>query len=143
MRLFLIRYTKILFLFLRLHILFRPFASFFLNLYYLTRFSQWHVANRNIEYNDFPSKWDYRKRYDFYKRVIEKEALSASPVNYFEFGVAGGYSFKWWLQNNNHPSSRFYGFDTFEGLPEKWGGFDKGAMAYAMESLDIRDSRAS
>jgi O-methyltransferase len=142
-KLFFIRYTKIFFLYLRLDRLFKPFSSLFFNLYYLTRFSSWHARNRKISYNDFPSKWDYNKRYDFYKWVVNNEGLDSSPINYFEFGVAGGYSFKWWLENNQNDSSRFFGFDTFEGLPEKWGGFEKGAMAYAMESLNINDHRAS
>ena len=63
-------------------------------------------------------------------------------IIYLEFGVSGGYSFNWWLKANSHPSSRFVGFDTFEGLPEDWGGFKKGAMTTHSEVPDVEDNRA-
>jgi hypothetical protein len=54
-----------------------------------------------------------------------------------EFGVASGVSFRWWLNNSVHPDSRFYGFDTFEGLPENWGLFyKKGAMSHEIKQID-------
>jgi len=87
MKFFIIRYTKIAFLFLRLHILFNWISPLFSNLYYLTKFSLWANKNRKIPYNDFPSKWDYRKRFDLYKWILEKENLLTVPVNYMEFGV--------------------------------------------------------
>ncbi|MFL5747360.1 MAG: TylF/MycF/NovP-related O-methyltransferase [Niastella sp.] len=128
MKLFIIRYTKIAFIYLRLHVIFNVFSSLFLNLYYLTKFSAWSSKNKKIAYNDFPSKWDYEKRYNLYKWVIEKENLANIPISYLEFGVAQGHSFKWFLQQNGVSESRFYGFDTFTGLPEDYGPYKKGAF---------------
>ena len=44
----------------------------------------------------------------------------------------------WWRPNN--PESRFYGFDTFEGLPESWGTYAKGDMRANFFNVD--DSRS-
>ena len=94
-------------------------------------------------YNDwYQGKWDYSRRYDLYEEVSKAEKLDISSIDYFEFGVCGGHSFKWWLEHNKNPDSKFYGFDTFEGLPEAFGPFGKGSMAVALESLNINDPRA-
>ena len=141
MKLFLIRYTKIIFLYLRLHKIFKPFSSLYLNLFYLSRLSAWASNKKNIFYNDFPSKWDYEKRYNLYKWVIENEKLDKIPINYLEFGVAAGHSFRWFLKEIQHPESRFYGFDTFTGLPEDWGPFKKGSMSNNNKLPEIDDAR--
>jgi hypothetical protein len=141
MKLFFIRYTKIAFLSLRLHVIFNFFSGLFSNLYHLTKFSIWANKNRKIAYNDFPSKWDYDKRYNLYKWVIEKENLNGSPVNYLEFGVAQGHSFKWFLQKLPSSENRFYGFDTFTGLPEDYGPFKKGYFNNKNEAPVINDNR--
>jgi len=141
MKLFLIRYTKIVFTWLRLHVLFNWMAPVFLNLYYLTKFSKWAARNRKIAFNDFPSKWSYDKRYELYKWVIEKEDLSVIPINYLEFGVAAGYSFRWFVQQNSNSESRFYGFDSFTGLPEDWGPYKKGAFGTQNKVPEINDPR--
>ncbi len=141
MKLFLIRYTKIAFTYLRLHKFFNLFSGFYLNLYYLSKFSAWAQKNRKVAYNDFPSKWDYKKRYPLYKWVIEKENFQNTAINYMEFGVAQGYSFRWFLEQNTHPESKFYGFDTFTGLPEDWGPFKKGGFDNNNQAPAISDPR--
>jgi len=45
------------------------------------------------------------------------------PLTYLEFGVFEGKSMRHWLGLNSHPDSRFWGFDTFCGLPEDWDFF--------------------
>ena len=142
MKFFIIRYTKIIFTYLRLHLVFNWLSSAFLNLYYLTKFSLWASKNRKIPYNDFPSKWNYFKRFELYKWVLEKENLFSSPINYMEFGVAQGASFRWFLQQNNHSASRFYGFDTFTGLPEDFGPYKKGTFNNQNSPPEVNDSRA-
>lgn len=141
MKLFIIRYTKIAFVYFRLHIFFNFFSGFFLNLFYITKFSTWANKNKKITFNDFPSKWDYKKRFDLYKWVIENESLSDTVINYLEFGVADGHSFRWFVQQNTNPKSRFYGFDTFTGLPEDFGVYKKGNFNTHNKVPQISDSR--
>ncbi len=140
MKLFLIRYTKLVFIWLQLHRVFGWISGGVANLFWLTKFSAWAYANRKVAYNDFPCKWDYFRRNDMYKWVIDKEQLTG-PINYIEFGVAAGESFKWWLKQNQHTDSRFYGFDTFDGLPEDWGPFKKGSFTNNNVLPEINDAR--
>lgn len=106
--------------------------------------SEWRKQHPVKGYNDFyQEEWDYNRRYNLYEALDKQEGLFGQAIDYLEFGVAGGNSLKWWLQHNTNPQSRFFGFDTFEGLPEKWGHFEKGSMAHAMESLNITDPRVS
>lgn len=138
----LIRKAKALFIRLRLHRIVGPFEGSLLNLASLSRVSKWAAAHHRIPFNDFySSRWDYNKRYGLYDFILKEKALDG-PVTYLEFGVSGGHSFLWWLKNNQHPASRFFGFDTFEGLPEDWGGFKKGAMSTQSSVPDTGDSRA-
>jgi O-methyltransferase len=141
--LYLIRKTKANFLRFRLHGIVGPFTGFFLTLSYLSKLSKWRRTVPQPEFNDFySSKVDYSRRTDLYSHVIKSEQLDG-PVNYLEFGVAGGRSFKWWLDNNKHPDSRFVGFDTFTGLPEDWFVFKAGDMTNQGELPAISDTRGS
>ena len=124
----LIRKTKWFFYRFKLHVLIEPVSGFLLTLAYMSKASKWISQNRGIAFNDFYSpKWDYNKRYKLYDYIL-KEKMLDQPVSYLEFGVSGGYSFDWWVKANSNPASSFSGFDTFEGLPEDWGGFKQGAM---------------
>ncbi len=128
----------------RLHGLVEPVSGLFLNAYNMSKLSQWRKNTKVTGYNDwYQSNWDYSRRYILYKEISRAEKLDSSAIDYFEFGVCGGHSFKWWLDHNKNSGSKFYGFDTFEGLPEAFGSFEKGSMAVALESLNINDPRAS
>ncbi len=135
-----IRKSKSLFIWLQLHRMVEPFSRLLLNLVYISKFSKWARQQKQVEFNDFYSrKWDYTKRFKLYEYIFNKENLS-EQIQYMEFGVAQGKSFKWMIEKNKNPNSIFYGFDTFEGLPENWGHFKKGDMSANVPELP--DTRA-
>ncbi|MEO8416496.1 MAG: class I SAM-dependent methyltransferase [Ginsengibacter sp.] len=140
MKFTIIRFCKKTFIRLRLHVLFSWATGLWQQQVWMTKLSKWVNENRGIEFNDFPSKWNYNKRYDLYKYVIEKEVL-VLDINYLEFGVADGHSFNWWMTENKHPASCFYGFDTFTGLPEDFGPYKKGYFNTGNNIPLIKDER--
>lgn len=88
---------------------------------------------------DFP----YEKRHNFYTYVYNRLVRKA-PVDYLEFGVATGESFRSWLSLSPQPESRFYGFDSFEGLPENWqADSPKGAYSTGGQIPQVDDTRAT
>jgi O-methyltransferase len=100
--------------------------------------SRWMAGQtRDKSFNDFP-RWqtDYQRRYRLYEYLCREYDLGKIPITYLEFGVAEGHSFNWWLKRNQHKHSLFYGFDTFEGLPESWGKFQKGSMSYGLPVIN-------
>ena len=104
--------------------------------------SKWAAQLRRTDaFNDFYClKRDYSKRYELYQYLVDKLDLKNTAITYMEFGVYKGSSFNWWLHHCDHPESRFFGFDTFEGLPENWGStYNKGDMLADMP--DISDAR--
>ena len=60
----------------------------------------------------------YKNREEMWKEILTP--FESIPVDLVEFGVFEGYSIQWFARNNSHKDSRFYGFDSFEGLPEFW-----------------------
>ena len=124
-KLFFIRKIKALFLKMNLHVLFLPFWGLLINLAYLSKLSKWRKELPKLPFDDFyNNKVNYGDRFKLHSFVFANENLN-NAINYFEFGVADGNSLKWWVSNNINKDSRFFGFDTFTGLPEDFGVMKK------------------
>lgn len=139
-----IKNIKDFLLFTRVFLLTKPLGGFNKTLNNFSLLTSWinkTNKSKNLLINDFyvPSR-DHSRRYKLYSKVGESLGLASKKLNYLEFGVASGSSFKWWINFNNNPESHFSGFDTFEGLPENWGGYKKGEMSFKIP--DITDERA-
>ncbi len=63
------------------------------------------------------------------------------PVDYFEFGVAHGKSMTEMSRIFTSTSAKFYGFDSFIGLPEKWLMHEVGAFSNRGVFPKIDDNR--
>lgn len=80
----------------------------------LSRWCHQHPASQ------LPKEMRAPNREKLWQAVIDQEHLDNSPIVYLEFGVYRGTSMRWWVGRLSHPDSRFIGFDTFTGLPERW-----------------------
>jgi O-methyltransferase len=117
------------------------YLFFFLRNFNLLRSWISRTNRSHLLINDYYSwKRDYPKRLKLFDIVAAYYELDKKELVYLEFGVASGSSFFWWMRKNTNPNSVFRGFDTFEGLPEDWGGFKKGAMAF--DQVEANDGRA-
>ena len=63
------------------------------------------------------------------------------PLDFLEFGVAHGKSMRTMTEIFTSPAARFYGFDSFVGLPEKWLMHDVGAFSNRGLFPEIDDGR--
>jgi len=143
MKLKIIKFVKDFLLWTGILRLLSPFNHlfFFLRNFNVLRYWIGQANRTNLLINDFYAwKRDYPKRYILYDTVAAHFELETKEILYLEFGVASGSSFFWWMKKNTNSGSLFRGFDTFEGLPEDWGGFKKGAMAF--EQSQVNDGRA-
>ena len=93
---------------------------------------------------DHPFPIRFESRHDLY-RYLNDEIVGGGPVEYLEFGVWKGESIRYWSVLNRHPDSRFFGFDTFKGLPEEWRFFaevlPKGSFDAKGKEPDFDDAR--
>lgn len=85
----------------------------------------------------------FRQREELFA-FVHNEFIRDEAVDYLEFGVMHGGSMRTWADLNRHPESRFFGFDTFTGLPEDWGWVaPAGAFSCDGKLPDIDDPRVS
>lgn len=78
----------------------------------------------------------------FYHFVAD-EIGPEQEIDYLEFGVANGKSIKQMSSLFRHNAARFYGFDSFVGLPEKWLMHDIGAFSTAGVCPKTPDKRVN
>jgi hypothetical protein len=142
-RLYLIRKIKALFSRFKLHTLVKPFEGMLLQLIYLSKLSRWISKSPKGKLNDFyNSKVKYENRFKLHELVANDEVKN-HPIDYLEFGVASGIAFKWWVEKNTNPESRFFGFDVFTGLPEDFGVMKKSHYNAEGKTPDVNDNRAT
>jgi len=85
----------------------------------------------------------FADRPQFY-RYIHESCINGSAVDYLEFGVYKGDSIREWIGLNTHGESRFFGFDSFEGLPEYWRpGQNRGHFDVQGKIPQVDDSRVT
>jgi hypothetical protein len=56
------------------------------------------------------------RMYDY----VNEFSIKGEAIDYLEFGVWNGRSIRYWANLNKNENSRFFGFDSFQGLPEDW-----------------------
>lgn len=85
--------------------------------------------------NRFPDRFAL---YDF----VSREFIGGSAFDYLEFGVFRGDSIRYIAGHNPNPAARFWGFDSFEGLPSDWNERNpQGAFGVGGRIPDIADQR--
>lgn len=105
------------------------------------RFAHWCKVHPVDQPRNFKQ---FKDRVSLYDSVIRNESLDSQPINYLEFGVYKGESIKLWTSKISNPESRFIGFDTFTGLPERWRRSEpKGWFNADGRIPDVKDGRAS
>jgi hypothetical protein len=76
---------------------------------------------------------------------VNETAVGKHPITFLEFGVYQGASLQTWTKLNADTQSQFFGFDSFEGLPEAWVNvgktFEPGSFSTAGKPPVMDDSR--
>src|SRR5688500_6835567 len=80
-----------------------PAAGALLTAGYLARLGAWARRQRPaFDADRSEPAFRYAKRERLFEHVLRSE-LGEGPIDYLEFGVAQGASFRWWLAQAGHP----------------------------------------
>lgn len=75
---------------------------------------------------------------------VHESLVNQEAIDYLEFGVFRGDTIRYWAGLNQNKDSRFFGFDSFEGLPEYWRpGAPKGTFDVGGALPQIDDGRVT
>ena len=116
-----------------------PDSSLLRCLAYLPRLEKWKRKNGG-------SYLLFENRYNMYE-YLNSRILENCSIDFLEFGVFEGTSIQYWSTINTNYKSRFFGFDTFIGLPDVGEKYTKkmkkGAFNKKGEIPEINDDRIS
>src|SRR5690242_1773315 len=87
--------------------------------YFVESFSQLLKLSEYVKVSGLRESPWFSDRYMLYE-YVQNRIIGSAAIDYLEFGVFKGDSIRRWTEINKNGSSRFVGFDTFEGLPEPW-----------------------
>jgi hypothetical protein len=96
-------------------------------------------VGRWVAEHDFVIQRRVPKRQNVWDAVIEE--VQNARVLYLEFGVARGYSIRYWSERLLNPDAKLHGFDSFEGLPEEGGPWQRGQFDTGGKVPHITDHR--
>lgn len=117
---------------------------------FLEKLTEYSIAERELSVSvatteriaTTGSTWDdiiLRGREMLWARTLER--VSEPEILLLEFGVHKGDSTRHFVTLNTSPGSRFYGFDSFEGLPEAWRGTSTEHFSVGGNLPQIDDAR--
>ncbi len=103
---------------------------------YLPKIREFQLNNKHVR--------NFSKREELYN-YVNKYFVKNKKITYLEFGVFQGESIKYWKEKNTNNASKFYGFDTFTGLPDSWQMFftslDKNSFDVGGKPPKMNDKR--
>jgi O-methyltransferase len=97
------------------------------NFFALPRLRTWRKAHNELH----PVFSNAFALYDF----LAERYLNGQTFDYLEFGVYKGQSLKYWVEHTSNPFTRFFGFDTFTGMPDVWVKLD---IVLDMRTFDVQ-----
>lgn len=138
-----IKKTKAFLVGIKIHYLLGWSANLLIYIGYLLKMSKWIDNNKkHLIYNDFYNgNVKHSDRFKLYEFVADHYSLDQASISYLEFGVGYGNSLKWWSAKNTNAESEIWAFDTFVGLPEKYGHYEIGIFDQGGKFPQIDDDR--
>lgn len=112
---------------------------------YFSRLPQFQTWLRNYVDSQTPK---FEERTALYSYLYETQ-IAGARIDYFEMGVWYGAAIKDWTKLDTNLDSLYFGFDTFEGLPEVWEGLTADAeigtfnVGGSIENVRIEDPRVT